>query len=256
MPVRINARVRCGRVAAKTMEAGPPSLAPKSTALSKPTASMTASISAARSSSVRTCGTGSDSPDSGLVEQQDATERGEPLEEGHKFGHGPVQLDVAGERPGEDELDRSVPEHLIRQTQITARCVRRFRHGMSVLLTGPRPTVSTASIAPGQPLCSSGSLTARLSRRFSDCGGHGANREAGRAQLLVAQVLRRPASFRAGPSTCPRLWAEVRPLRARRQPRRLPWLPRQHFRPRPREPPAQLALLRLPRHPRRHQDRR
>ena len=62
VPVRINARVRSGRVAAKKMEAGPPSLRPKSTALSKPTASMTASISAARSSSVRTCGTGSDSP--------------------------------------------------------------------------------------------------------------------------------------------------------------------------------------------------
>ena len=62
VPVRINARVRSGRVAAKKMDAGPPSLAPKSTALSKPTASMTASISAARSSSVRTFGTGSDSP--------------------------------------------------------------------------------------------------------------------------------------------------------------------------------------------------
>ena len=62
MPVRINARVRPGRVAAKTMAAGPPSLAPKMAAFPKPTASMTASISAARSSSVRTFGTGSDSP--------------------------------------------------------------------------------------------------------------------------------------------------------------------------------------------------
>jgi len=44
------------------MEAEPPSLAPKSTAFSKPAASMTASISAARSSSVGRCGTGSDSP--------------------------------------------------------------------------------------------------------------------------------------------------------------------------------------------------
>ena len=62
MPVRINACVRSGRVAAKTMAAGPPSLTPKRTAFSKPTASMTASISVARSSSVRTFGTGSDSP--------------------------------------------------------------------------------------------------------------------------------------------------------------------------------------------------
>ena len=53
---------RCGRVAAKTTAAGPPSLIPNSAAFSKPTASMTASISVARSSSVRTCGTGSDSP--------------------------------------------------------------------------------------------------------------------------------------------------------------------------------------------------
>ena len=56
-------------------------------------------------------------PHPGLVEQKDATERGEPLEEGHKFGHGPVQLDVAGERSGEDEIDRPVPEHLIRQAE-------------------------------------------------------------------------------------------------------------------------------------------
>ena len=69
-------------------------------------------------------------PGAGLVEQKDATERGEPLEEGHKFGHGPVQLDVAGERPGKDELDRPVPKHLIRQAQIAAGCVRRFRHGI------------------------------------------------------------------------------------------------------------------------------
>jgi len=62
VPVRISAFVRCGRVAAKTTVAGPPSLTPRSAAFSKPTASMTASISAARSSSVRTCDTGSESP--------------------------------------------------------------------------------------------------------------------------------------------------------------------------------------------------
>ena len=38
-------------------------------------------------------------PESGLVEQQDATERGQLLEEGLPFGQGPVQLDVAGEPP-------------------------------------------------------------------------------------------------------------------------------------------------------------
>ena len=76
-------------------------------------------------------------PGAGLVEQKDATERGEPLEEGHKFGHGPVQLDVAGERPGKDELDRSVAEHLIGEAEVLAGCVRGFRHGLSVLLIPP-----------------------------------------------------------------------------------------------------------------------
>ena len=61
-PVRINARVRSGRVAAKRTAAGPPSLTPRTAAFPKPAASMTASISAARSSSVRNFGTGSDSP--------------------------------------------------------------------------------------------------------------------------------------------------------------------------------------------------
>ena len=69
-------------------------------------------------------------PDPGLVEQYDATERGELVEEGLEFGHGPEQLDVADERPGEDELDRPVAEHLIRQAEIAAGCVRRFRHGI------------------------------------------------------------------------------------------------------------------------------
>jgi hypothetical protein len=44
------------------MAAGPPSLKPKMTAFSKPTASMMASISATRSSTERTRDTGSDSP--------------------------------------------------------------------------------------------------------------------------------------------------------------------------------------------------
>ena len=74
-------------------------------------------------------------PDPGLVEHEDATERGELLEEGLEFGQGPEQLDVADERPDDDELDRPVAEHLIRQAQIAARCVRRFRHRMSVLLS-------------------------------------------------------------------------------------------------------------------------
>jgi hypothetical protein len=54
-------RARCDG-AANTMAAGPPSLTPKRADFPNPAASMTASISAARSSSVRTFGTGSDSP--------------------------------------------------------------------------------------------------------------------------------------------------------------------------------------------------
>ena len=69
-------------------------------------------------------------PDPGLVKQKDPTERGELLEEGLEFGHGPEQLDVADHRPDEDELERPVAEHLIRQAEIAARCVRRFRHGI------------------------------------------------------------------------------------------------------------------------------
>ncbi len=68
-------------------------------------------------------------PVSGLVEQEDATESGEPLHESLEFGQGPIHLDVAGERPGEDELDGPVAEHLIRQAEIAAGCVRGFRHG-------------------------------------------------------------------------------------------------------------------------------
>ncbi len=66
----------------------------------------------------------------------DATERGELLNERFEFGEGPGQLDVADERPDDDQLDRPVAEHLIRQTEIAARGVRRFRHGMSVVMPG------------------------------------------------------------------------------------------------------------------------
>ena len=43
---------------------------------------------------------------SGLVEHEDARERGELVEEGLEFGLGPGQLDVADERP-DDEFDGS-----------------------------------------------------------------------------------------------------------------------------------------------------
>jgi hypothetical protein len=78
-------------------------------------------------------------PDPSLIEQEDPTERGELLKEGLELGQGPEQLDVADHRPNEDKLDRPVAEHLIRQAQIAARCVRRFRHGMSVAMPGRQP---------------------------------------------------------------------------------------------------------------------
>jgi hypothetical protein len=76
-------------------------------------------------------------PDPGLVEQEDATERGELIEERLEFGEGPDQLDVADHRPDENEFDGPVAEHLIRQAQIAALGVRSFRHAMSVLLIPP-----------------------------------------------------------------------------------------------------------------------
>ena len=77
----------------------------------------------------------SSKPDPGLIEPHDATERGELLEEGLVLGHGPEDLHLADHRRDEDELDRPVADHLIRQAEITAPCVQRFRHGMSVLLS-------------------------------------------------------------------------------------------------------------------------
>jgi hypothetical protein len=41
-------------------------------------------------------------PRPGLVEQEDASERAQLLHQAPEFGHGPKQLDVAGERPGPD----------------------------------------------------------------------------------------------------------------------------------------------------------
>ena len=69
-------------------------------------------------------------PDPGLIEQGHATERGELLNERLELGEGPGQLDVADERPDEDQLNRTVAEHLIRQAQIASLCVRHFRHGI------------------------------------------------------------------------------------------------------------------------------
>ena len=104
VPVRINACVRSGRVDANTIVAGPPSLIPKRTAFLKPTASMTASISAARSSSVRTCGTGSDSPTPAL---SNTTTRQNVDSRSMKASNSGMvkQLDVADERPGVHKLD-------------------------------------------------------------------------------------------------------------------------------------------------------
>ena len=65
-------------------------------------------------------GDGIRQPVSGLIEHDDATERGEPVEEGLELGHGPEQLDVEDHRPDEDELDGAVAEHLIRQAEVAA----------------------------------------------------------------------------------------------------------------------------------------
>ena len=157
-PTRVDAeRERAGRGSApafapvvlprRRWRLGRPRSDRRRTAFPKPTASMTASISAARSSSERTCGTGSDSPTPALSNTRTRQNVRELIEEGLEFGQGPEQLDVADERPGEDEVDGPVAEHLIREAEIAAGCVRRFRHGMSVLPPGASRTASTASCA-------------------------------------------------------------------------------------------------------------
>jgi len=88
-------------------------------------------------------------PDPGLVEQGDTTERGELLHERFELGEGPSQLDVADERRGDDQLDRPVAEDLIRQAQIAAVGVRRFRHGLSVLPIPPLAGVPAVVRAMG-----------------------------------------------------------------------------------------------------------
>jgi hypothetical protein len=52
-----------------------------------------------------------------------ATKRGELIEESLEFRQGPEQLGVADHRPDEDNLDRPVAEHLIREAEIAALCV-------------------------------------------------------------------------------------------------------------------------------------
>ena len=145
VPLRINARVRSGRFAANTMAGGPPSLTPEDDGLSE-AGGVHDGLDLGRSiiqranlrDRVR-------QPDPGLVEHHDATERGEPVEEGLEFGHGPEQLDVADHRPDEDELDRPVAEHLIRQAQIAAAAYDVSATALSVRLPGASRTVSTAS---------------------------------------------------------------------------------------------------------------
>jgi len=119
---RINARVRCGRVAAlaQTEEGGMTKAGGVHDGLDLgPSIIQRANLR----NRIR-------QPDAGLIEQDDATECRQLIEEGLEFGQGPEQLDVAGERPNDDQLDGPVAEHLIRQAEIAAGCVRRFRHGL------------------------------------------------------------------------------------------------------------------------------
>src|SRR3954454_16479540 len=117
-PVRISARVRSGRVAAKRIEAGPPSLTPKSAALSKPAASITASISAARSSSVRTFGTGSDNPTPALSNRMIRQKVPSLSMNAQNSGKDQYSSTWLAKDPLPDQFDGPVAEHLIGQAEV------------------------------------------------------------------------------------------------------------------------------------------
>ena len=70
--------------------------------------------------------------DARLVIEDNATERGQLVEERLELGHGPEQLDVADHRPHEDELHRPVAEHLMGDAEIAASRISGLGHGPSV----------------------------------------------------------------------------------------------------------------------------
>src|SRR5262245_24507579 len=114
----MNARVRSGRVAANTTAAGPLSLTPKRTDFPKPAASMTASISAARSSIVRTFGTGSESPSPALSNNRTRQNVDSCSRKAFHSGRIQYRSTWLANPPGDDEFDGPVAEHLIGKTEI------------------------------------------------------------------------------------------------------------------------------------------
>src|SRR4051812_10181720 len=171
-------------------------------------------------------------PDPRLVEHEDPTERGELLEEGLELGQGPKQLDVGGHRPDEDELDRPVAEHLIRQAQIAARCVRRFRHSMSVVIPGATTPDFGALRAASAHRTAAAPWSTRHSAPMGAYATVDSTRSARSAPRAVSWPARRPASSgrtalrgsakrvrSTGPGTSALVWKPSPPHRSAAAPR-------------------------------------
>ena len=73
-----------------------------------------------RSSSVGTPATAVGQPGAALVEEDQARERGEPLEEARAARLLPVQLEVGDEPGHEDQVDRAVADDLVGDVDVAA----------------------------------------------------------------------------------------------------------------------------------------
>ena len=98
----------------------PPSETPNTAARSLPTASMTARTSSMRSSRVGDAAGPVGQAGAALVEHDHAAERPEAREE---MRHGrivPVEVDVGDEAGHVDEVERTLPEHLVGDADVAA----------------------------------------------------------------------------------------------------------------------------------------
>src|SRR6266404_6173268 len=144
------------------MAIGPPSLEPRSAARFEPAASMTARTSSIHSSSVGSAssGTGSETPVPPLVEAEQPTERGEAAQVTGERRLLPHHLDIVGPPRNEHQVQRTMPDDLIRDVAVLAgRVARLGLHGRQL---APAPARASTAALPTGP-CSARS--ARHQRR-------------------------------------------------------------------------------------------